>query len=274
MSYDVKCVPSLFSSQVLYVLMGINPRARQSFIKFQSWSEKSWGTVPKTKSSYLSAIMLSKTCYEDTHTEEDKIMPKSSYLSSETLQYYSFFIRALKNECKTKTLTWHCSSYFYLERVPLYVPFSLPHPFLLILCHLSVPCILPHASACKKIIYLTQSLTIHWTKGPWLQYLGEAAGSAVLAPGGEVPELDVQKFDQLGHGPHCGWHIARSQKPFGLLCQLPGHNCCCLAWTELGAKQGDGVERGIKWKNERDGWKLKSQMRWERERKVWKRKES
>lgn len=139
-------------------------------------------------------------------------------------------------------------------------------PFLfLINLSLNFLSVTSHPSPCqylqrKSFISLNHSLHIGLSLR--LQYLGEAAGGAVLAPGGEVPELDVQQLDQLGHGPHCGWHITRTQKPFGLLCQLLGHNCRCLARTELRGKQGDGVERGIKRKNERDGWKLKKKVRW------------
>lgn len=34
------------------------------------------------------------------------------------------------------------------------------------------------------------------------------------------------------------------EEPFGLLCQLPKNDRCCLTWTELEAKQG---ERGMMW---------------------------
>lgn len=74
------------------------------------------------------------------------------------------------------------------------------------------------------------------------QYLGEAPSGTVLAPGGEVPELDVQQFNQLGHGPHRGWHVARTQEAFGLLSQLPGYNGRRLTWAELWAKRGEGGE--------------------------------
>lgn len=73
-----------------------------------------------------------------------------------------------------------------------------------------------------------------------MRYLGKAASSAVLPPGGEVPKLDIKQFDQLGHGPHCRRHITGMQRPFGVLCQLPENNRCRLARTELEAKQGDG----------------------------------
>lgn len=70
-----------------------------------------------------------------------------------------------------------------------------------------------------------------------VQYLGEAASGAVFAPGGEVPELDVQQFHQLCHRPHRGWHVARTQGPFGLLRQLPGDNRCRFTRPELDSKQ-------------------------------------
>lgn len=73
-----------------------------------------------------------------------------------------------------------------------------------------------------------------------MHYLGKAASCAVLSPGGEVPKLDIKQFDQLGHGPHCRWHITSMQRCFGLLCQLPENDRCRLARTELEAKQGDG----------------------------------
>ena len=112
----------------------------------------------------------------------------------------------------------------------------------------------PYQCLQESFISLNPSQYINLqTEGFLEQYLGEAAGCAVLAPGGEVPELYVQQLHQLGHGPHGGWHVARTQKTFGLLCQLSGHDCCCLARTELSAKQCDGAGSGEKSKISTDG---------------------
>lgn len=106
-------------------------------------------------------------------------------------------------------------SYIYHIGLSLSSTFLLPHPFIFFQWPTSK---------------LARVLVLH--------YLGEAAGSAVFASRCEVPELDVQQLHQLGHGPHCGGHIARTQETLGLLCQLPGHDRCRLPRTELGAKQG------------------------------------
>lgn len=116
----------------------------------------------------------------------------------------------------------------------------------------------------KSFIALNHPLNID-RKCPRSRYLGEAAGGAILAPGGEVPELDIEQFDQLCHGPHCGWNIARTQKPFGLLCELPRHDRRCLPRTELRAKGGDGVEGGIVPKLDEVRSEYES---WEEERKL------
>lgn len=73
-------------------------------------------------------------------------------------------------------------------------------------------------------------------------YLGETAGSAVLAPRGQIPELDIEQFNQLGHGLHCGRHVARPQEPLGLLRELSGHYGCRLARTELRREHSTGKD--------------------------------
>lgn len=74
--------------------------------------------------------------------------------------------------------------------------------------------------------------------------------------------MDIQQFDQLGHGPHCGCHIARTEKPFGLLCQLPGYDRCRLTRAKLGAKRSDGGTKSSKRKI--DGGKEVSKGRGEK----------
>lgn len=107
----------------------------------------------------------------------------------------------------------------------------------------SLPLPLPHLRLASFPI--AQSLKTHRLPS-WLQrpYLGEASGGAVLPPGGEVPELDVQQLHQLGHGPDRGRHVAGPQDPFGLLRELPGHDCRRLARAELGAKRATMIGGG------------------------------
>ena len=50
-----------------------------------------------------------------------------------------------------------------------------------------------------------------------LAHLVEAAGCAIFAPGGEVPELHVQQFYQLAHGSDGVADVPRVDVAFGLL---------------------------------------------------------
>lgn len=53
-------------------------------------------------------------------------------------------------------------------------------------------------------------------------YLVQAAGGAVLAPGGEIAQLHVQQVDQLAQGADGIQHVAAVQRPLGLLRELAG----------------------------------------------------
>ena len=62
-----------------------------------------------------------------------------------------------------------------------------------------------------------------------LAHLVEAAGCAIFAPGGEVPELHVQQFYQLAHGSDGVADVPRVDVAFGLLWQLAGNESRCLS---------------------------------------------